>query len=63
MASPYVAGAIALLMERKGDLDWAEVKRRLIKSARQDQFSACTWNSRWGFGKLDVQRLLTIEPE
>lgn len=62
MAAPYVTGAVALLLEKDPTLDWAEVKRRLIKSARQDTFTWPCWNPRWGYGKLDLERLLTIEP-
>ena len=62
MAAPYVSGAIALLLEKEPQIDWAEVKRRIIKCTRQDEFSQSCWNGRWGYGKLDVRRLLTIEP-
>jgi hypothetical protein len=62
MSAPYVTGALALLLEKDGTIDWAEAKRRLIKSARQDGFTAPCWNPRWGYGKLDIERLLTIEP-
>lgn len=62
MAAPYVTGAVALLLQKDPDLDWAEVKRRLIKTARQDSFTTTAWNPRWGYGKLDVKRLLEIEP-
>lgn len=62
MSAPYVAGAIALLLEKDGSLNWAEIKRRLIKSANQDEFTQPCWNPRWGYGRLNVQRLLEIEP-
>ncbi len=62
MAAPYVTGALALLLEKDKTIDWAEAKRRLIKSTRQDGLTQTCWNSRWGYGKLDVERLLTIEP-
>jgi subtilisin family serine protease len=62
MSAPYVTGALALLLQKNPKIDWAEVKRRLIKSARQDGKTTTCWNPRWGFGKIDVQRLLTIEP-
>jgi subtilisin family serine protease len=62
MSAPYVTGAIALLFEKESSLHWAEVKRRLVKSIRQDRYSRPCWNQRWGFGKLEVARLLTIEP-
>jgi hypothetical protein len=39
MAAPYVTGAIALLLEKDPTVDWAEAKRRIIKSAKQDAFT------------------------
>ena len=62
MAAPYVTGALALLLEKDGSIDWSEAKRRLIKSARLDTHSGPCWNPRWGYGKIDVEKLLTIEP-
>ena len=62
MSAPYVTGAIALLLEKDKSLDWAEIKRRLIKSAALDEFTTPCWNPRWGYGRLQVQRLLEIEP-
>jgi subtilisin family serine protease len=63
MAAPYVTGALALLLQKDGSIDWGEAKRRLIKSTRQDRHTGVSWNARWGYGKLDVERLLTIEPD
>jgi hypothetical protein len=62
MAAPYVTGALALLLEKEPDIDWAEAKRRLIKSVKVDQYTQSTWNARWGYGKINVERLLEIEP-
>lgn len=62
MSAPYVTGALALLLEKDPSIDWAEAKRRIIKSTRTDENTGVAWNARWGYGKLDVQRLLTIEP-
>ena len=62
MSAPYVSGALALLLEKDGGIDWAEAKRRLIKAASQDEYTTPAWNRRWGYGKLDVRRLLSIEP-
>lgn len=62
MATPYVTGALALLLEANPTMDWAEVKRRLIKSTRTDAFTTPCWNPRWGYGKLDVEKLLGVDP-
>lgn len=62
MSAPYTTGVLALLLEKDPSIDWAEAKRRLIKSTRQDGFTTPCWNPRWGYGKLNVERLLTIEP-
>lgn len=63
MAAPFTTGALALLLEKDAGIDWAEAKRRIIKSTRQDLQTRPCWNRRWGFGKLDVERLLTVEPD
>jgi subtilisin family serine protease len=62
MAAPYVSGAVALLLERFPDMDWAEAKRRLIRSVAQNGFTGSCWNLRWGFGVLDLPRLLAVDP-
>ena len=43
-------------------LDWAEARRRLILSTRQDAFTTPCWNARWGYGKININRLMEIEP-
>jgi subtilisin family serine protease len=62
MSAPYVTGSLALLLQKDGSIDWAEAKRRIIKSTRQDVHTDVCWNAGWGYGKLDLERLLTIEP-
>jgi subtilisin family serine protease len=63
MSAPYVTGSLALLLQKDASVDWAEAKRRIIKSTRQDVHTGVCWNRDWGYGKLDVERLLTIEPD
>jgi subtilisin family serine protease len=62
MSAPYVTGALALLLEKDPSLHWGEIKRRLAKSCREDRFTTPSWNARWGHGKIDVERLLSIDP-
>ena len=60
MAAPFVTGALALLLEKYPGMKWAEAKRRLIKSCTNDKFTGSTWNRRWGYGKINVKKLLEI---
>ena len=60
MAAPFVTGALALLLEKYPGMKWAEAKRRLIKSCVNDKFTTPTWNRRWGYGKINVKKLLEI---
>lgn len=70
MASPMVAGAIALLLERKPDLTPEEARDILTRRARQDAFTGSSYagfgagvpNPSWGYGKLDVQAALAEIP-
>src|SRR5262245_52260286 len=62
MAAPYVTGAVALLFQRHPSLHWAEIKRRLVASTKQDRYSRPCWNERWGHGKLSIERFLAVDP-
>ncbi|MDZ7374916.1 MAG: S8 family serine peptidase, partial [candidate division KSB1 bacterium] len=63
MAAPHVAGAVALLLQRRPTLDAYQVKALLTASARRDLFTGQVPNEQWGYGKLDVQRALaTVAP-
>lgn len=55
MASPHVAGAVALLLEqpRSHSLTPAQVKSLLYR-ARTDSLTASVPNNIWGHGKLDI---------
>jgi len=55
MASPHVAGAIALMLQKDPTLTFTEVKQILKSTARQDGFTGSVPNARFGAGKLDVQ--------
>jgi hypothetical protein len=54
MASPHVAGAVALLLQKHGALDPDQVKAHLRANAVHDGFTGATWNPRFGHGKLAV---------
>ena len=59
MASPVVAGIIALYMQRYPNLEWLEIKNAVIASAITDTFTTTNVpNTMWGFGKIDAFKLL-----
>ncbi len=58
MAAPVVTGAVALLLEKFGPLTPREVLSRLVAACVSDVHTGVTWNPRWGFGKLQLDRIL-----
>lgn len=54
IASPVVAGAAALYLQRCPNATAMEVVRAVQANARQDAFTGAVPNNRWGSGKLDV---------
>lgn len=54
MASPSVAGAVALYLEKNPTADWREVKDALLLSAFQDGFTGSVPNNAYGYGKLNA---------
>lgn len=59
MATPFVAGIIALMLQREPTLTPEEVRHRLRVTARRDAVTGPVWNPRFGLGKLDAAALLT----
>ncbi len=61
-ATPYVAGVIALMLQKNPDLTVGEIRELVCKAARKDGFTKAVPNTQWGCGKLDfaaVKALLT----
>ena len=58
MATPHVSGIAALLFEHDALLDAAQLRQRLMESARADAFTQVVPNPRWGAGKADVLEVL-----
>lgn len=61
MASPIVAGAVALYLEKNPDAWWYETKTALIESARRDTFTGPNANTVYGNGKLNAFEMLNFE--
>ncbi|MFN2374849.1 MAG: S8/S53 family peptidase [Cyclonatronaceae bacterium] len=54
MASPHVAGAVALLMGANPNLTAGEAKHLIISTADRDVFTGPVTTNAWGAGKLNV---------
>lgn len=54
MASPHVAGVVALMLERNGCLTPGDIKSKLISNTSADSFTGTTPNNTWGYGKLNA---------
>ncbi len=62
MASPVVAGALALLMEKDTNYWSHQILYLLKKTAKKDTFTTVLDNNTYGYGKLDGFKLLTYTP-
>jgi subtilisin family serine protease len=54
MASPVVAGGIALLLQARPDADYNQIRAALQHSGRRDDFTGMSLNNDWGGGKLNL---------
>jgi subtilisin family serine protease len=54
-ATPYTAGVIALLFEKKPTLTLGEIKDLLRQHCTKDHFTGQVPNPGWGYGKLDLK--------
>ena len=54
MASPSVAGVVALLFESCPDYDYAHIKNALTGGAKTDNYTGATPNNFYGYGKVDA---------
>lgn len=58
MASPHVAGLVALMLQAKPTLTAAQIRSAIINTARTDANVGSVPNAQWGNGKVDAQAVL-----
>nr|WP_314865539.1 S8 family serine peptidase [uncultured Flavobacterium sp.] len=54
MATPAVAGCVALLLQKNPTATFTEIKNAITTTATKDSFTGTTDNPTWGSGKIDV---------
>lgn len=58
MATPFVTGVIALMLQQEPNLAPEDVQLRLRATAQRDADTGAVWNPGFGYGKIDVEALL-----
>lgn len=58
MASPHIAGLVALMLQAKPTLTAAQIRSALRSTARTDANVGAVPNTQWGYGKADAQAVL-----
>ena len=59
-ATPYTAGIVALMFEKKANLTFGEIKTLMEKNASRDPFTGVPPGAVWGSGKLDMRAVERI---
>ncbi len=59
MATPFVTGMIALMLQMEPNLTPEEIKKMLRVTARRDAQTGGVWNRNFGYGKLDAEALIS----
>ncbi len=57
MATPFIAGVVALLLQRDPQLDPAAIKALLRKNSQIPKQPAGTFDKKWGFGVINAANL------
>lgn len=58
MATPFVTGVIALMLEREPKLDPSEIQQRLRATGTRDATVGRVWHQGFGYGRIDVPALM-----
>ena len=58
MATPFVTGVIALMLQKEPELTPEDIRLRLRATATRDAQTSAVWNTGFGYGKINVPALL-----
>ena len=59
-AAPYAAGVVALLLEKKPDLNLEKLRELLSEHLTEDEETGSLPNGQWGRGKLDLDAVKSL---
>jgi subtilisin family serine protease len=62
-STPYVAGVVALMLQKNPKLDADQVKEILHRSATGDRQTGAVPNGVWGYGKVNPEAALKMTPK
>jgi hypothetical protein len=60
MASPVVAGVVAMYLEKRPTASHYEVQQAIQLFAKTDAFTGAVPSVRWGYGKVNALASLTM---
>ena len=60
MASPHVAGTVALMLEKDSGLTPALAKQYLTQTATSDGYTGTPPNNDWGYGKVNAFQVMSL---
>lgn len=62
MSCPAAAGAATLILQANPEFTPAQLRERIFRSTRRDEFTGNVPNTSWGWGKIDVENALDVMP-
>jgi Subtilase family len=65
MAAPHVTGVVALMLQRKGDMTFTQIRnllRQQVRAPDPGNADGAAPNDNWGAGKLDAEAVCTAVP-
>lgn len=58
MSAPHVTGIVALMLEADPEMNASDIRLKLIQSCNTDASTGEVWNSDWGYGKVNAEKVM-----